>query len=810
MAPMISDVRQAIRLARKDLPFSLMVVALVAVGIGISAAVHGVIQSLLFPSLNVHEKDQLFTAYVQDARGRYAGLPTDWHSRLAIDWSGVGELTASARIRVGVSTPAFAGTVPAQLVAPNYFEVVGVRPSLGRLFSAADTSETLTRPVVVLGFEFNRTAFNGSDVVGQRILVRGVESVIVGVAPSSFRGIVGRSVNPVAMWILDPMGSLGRTLQAGDDFESTIRLNDRHSLENATPVLTQVFQALRTSQGRATDQRIVLVPSAQVVVHPRTDATWRRVGTVANALALAVLLVMSVNLAATSVTRAAGRRKEVALRMALGASRLAIVRQLLIEQLLLVAVGTALGAVAGLLLITMAASWLPLLLPIASTGSALLYIDAGWFGYAMTLCVGVSLVTSLLPAVRLSFHQISPGLTADSLIFLPAGRRLRVLQFMVIPQIAISVALLAIVPALASTAAREIGSDRGFGLDGAAFLRADLSLFGYDTGRAADFRRALEPRLKNLPYGIRAAFSDWPSPDGSQELVGVRTELTGKRTSIASLHRLAPGAVNVIGMRLIRGREFSESDTAVAIVDSRTAEREWPSVDPIGQGLQINAPGQSRPGAFEVVGMVAPVIDLPVGDTRDRVYIPFNAAPTPLIGIVARGDASDEVTAELLATALREVNPEVRPSVVNTFANYAAQLSLPARTTLGLVMILGVLGLLIAMLGLVSSVQHAMTHRKKEFALRLALGGSPWRLGRAIVARTAGLIGIGVAVGLALTPMAERLVLAQLGTVPSNSRWPIVMVAALAVGAGVLATLPSVIRAAKMSPAAELRSGPHG
>ena len=824
------DMRFAARMLRKSPAFTVVAVLSLALGIGANTAIFSVAGALLSNSPKVKEPSRLF-----DVRGEsneeerfaasypaYRELRDGNHALEGLlCW---GELPLSLGTSAGQSEQAFG-----MIVSANYFDVLGVVPERGRFFSPEEEAEPGAHAVAVLSHAAWERRF-GADpaVIGQLVRLNGQQFTVVGVAPKGFTSTFPFFAPDV--WV--PVSMQRQVLPASDMLGSihaewlqlTGRLKDGVTVEQAAAELSALrarFEDAHPELGRPAlgepeqprGRTIELVP---VGAFPRR-LRGALYGFTALLLVIVnlVLFIACANLTSLLLARAAARRREVAVRLALGAGRWRVVRQLLTESVLLCLAGGAVGALFALWMTDLLFAFKPAVrIPIELSPR----LDWRVLGWTLAVSLATGLLFGLAPALQATRTDVSRALKGEPGM---GARRSRLRDLFVGAQVAVTVLLLVSAGLFlrALTYAREVRP----GADPESIQTASFNpqVLGYTDERARDFYRRLLERVRTAP-GVEAASLALMVPVGeTQAAVGIGVEGhesfdwadTNDEHSEAMIRAdynvVTPGYFDTVGIPVVRGRDFREGDEArdVAVVDEAFARRFFPDTDPLGKRLRKDSTvfeivGVARTGAFRVKDETPrPFLYLPYGREGADAFF---AQRMVLHARGARGVEPGAVY-EAIRRESAAVDANVAPEFMMSVAEHQSVALLPQRVLSGVAGVFGLLGLVLASVGVFGMVSYAVAQRTHEIGVRMALGAR----GRDVLLLVlrdgmkvtlagvfAGLLG-----ALALTRLLEGLLYGVSTTDPAT----FVSVALLLTAVALLATYVPARRATKVDPVEALR-----
>lgn len=790
--------------------FTAIVVFTMAIAIGLNTTVFAAVESLLLrPLPGAAAPDRLVQLYRTGA-----GMP--WGSNSVPHYQDVRERTSD--VFDGVAAWSFASysmttgdrtrRLPGQIVSANYFTTLGVRPALGRFFLPAEDSTRGAHPVVVLGYSSWRGMFGGDPgVIGRSIFLNGQSLQVVGVAPPEFRGAMPL-INPVAFVPLMQMGQVqperaGSFENRRNNFMNVIaRLRDGVSVEQAGARLTLVNDQLAAVYPDPYRERgTTIIRQADAGIHPTMRTAQVGLSAVILAVVGLLLLIACVNISNLFLARAHDRGKEMAVRLALGASRGQLLRQLLTESLLF---ALAAGA-AGILVATVG---------IALANRITLPVDIGFrpdlglnprvltFTLAVTLLAG--LLFGLAPAFQATRPSLIPGLKGEA----PAGGgRSRVRHGLIVAQMALSIILLTCAGLFLSNLRTATQLDVGFTPAGAVTASLAPGLQGYERPKTEQFYRSLFERLRATP-GVDDVGMIETLPlglGGSDTRVAIPgyTPAQGEGMNI-HYASMSPGYLAAIGTRLLAGRDFTERDDSAAarvlIVNQRFIERFWPGQEALGR---IVRRGQRE---LTVVGVIPTGKYQSLGeDPRAYMFFPQAQEWEAGMELVVRGRQDPAV---LLAAIRREVEAldPLMPIVnLQSLTSHLGTSLLPARIAGGALGLFGLIGLLLAGIGMYGVMAHSVGQRTREIGIRMALGASSAGVVRLVMGQGLRQVLLGCVLGIGGAAAAFVLIRGVLYGTGSMIAATFVAAPVVLLGVAAIALLIPARRASRLSSLVALR-----
>ena len=705
------------------------------------------------------------------------------------------QTAAFVRVAMNVSTPTFADQVEAFRVSPSYFPMLGIEPAIGRGFTDEDARPGNDR-VVLLNDGFWRRRF-GADpsIVGRSIDVDGAPCTIVGVLPASFRifRILNHELDIFRPFVLNP-----------DEHEQAMNLwamlRPGATLDLARAQLAAVYATLPMTGRRWTG-------TADLYRERVAAGSRPTVALLESAVAL-VLLIGCANVANLLLAVAAGRRKELAVRLAIGASRWQIVKDLGAESLLLTFGG---GALAILL-----ALWLVAILNAVVSYQDInrfepFRVDGGVFAFTLALAAAVAIAFGILPLQTADTVNVVDALK-DSAKSATAGvshRRLR--HGLVVVEIALAIVLAASAIVLTRSASALHGLPRGVTVDGVMTAQVALNDPVYaDRRRLVETAAAIVRRLGESPGIGVATLVNYPP----LAMIRVGVSVIAEGVAPEPEHGAPPVRYFVIGPDYFRatgiaiayGRDFLPSDDAdhrsVAIVSERFAQRFWGSLDVVGRRVTAKFPAsdafwvpRTRGGWLTIVGVARDVNEDGIPDSAGfpQIYLPYAQAPTPVLTLVAKTTgAPAETAAPVLREAVRAIDPRLPVSYEMTYDAMVRDTFSRPREMAWILGAFAVLALLLSSIGVYGVMAYSTAARAREIGIRIALGASRGDILRLVLGRTLALTAAGVAVGLAATPLALRLASGLLfGVRPFDPATLAGVAAALTLVSGSAAAVPA-------------------
>ena len=761
---MLTPLHHALRILRKDPGFTALAIGSLALGIGATSAMFTFADAVLLRPLPIAHPDRVVAISARSATSAPVGVSTTISYPDYVDYRDRNRtfegLVAAAPATFGFSPGP--GVLPrikqGEYVSGNFFRVLGVAPALGRDFRPEEDATEGRDPVVVLGHDFWRGALGASpSVLGSRIRLNGIGFTVIGVAPASFAGIdVGAAVYiPLAMAPRLGEGSLNNR---GTGWLSVRgRLKTGVGVEQAQSDIGGIAAGLDRVYPQTDHARHIEVQTElqlRVKESPPTAAMMIMLGL----LALSVLLVACANVAGLLLSRARTRTREIAVRLAIGASRLDLVRQLLLESFL-VAIAGGLGGVVVADAGARFFSSIPFPTDLAFS------IPATVDHRALLFTLLVSLMSTVLfglgPALRMTRSDLVPALKAADADSGP--RRLWGRNTIVAGQVALSLVLLVISAILVEGFRHELSQGAGFRPDRLFLTSFDTQLARYSESQSRQFYERLLQRIR-LARGVRSAALASSLPLWSWDTTGLVPEgyrlPSGERAPTAFNYYVSDGYFSTLGVRVLQGRGILESDREnsplVAVVNDHLANRYWPNGNAVGKRIHLDGPNGPL---LEIVGIARAAKVFFISEPpADVVYLPFRQHAHSALTLMAESDAADAAT---IAPVVREVvgrlDPDMPAFDIRTMHDFYTQraVKLP-NMTVEIVAAMGLMGLLLAVTGLYGLVAYSVSRRTREIGIRVAIGADQAKVVRMVLGQGLKLGAAGVAAGLVASVIACR------------------------------------------------------
>jgi putative ABC transport system permease protein len=820
VADLVQDVRYGLRSLTRSPGFTLTAIACLGAAIGATSIMFGIVDALILrPPALVREPNQVVRIYVTRREGNLrttagGGLSyPDYRDLQAGTARAFTHVAAFAPIELDLGRGEGAERVVGTVVSSSYFATLGVQPIAGRFFAADEDSTNRSAAVVVIGYGLWRRRF-GADpgIVGRNIVLAGRPFVVIGVAPERF---TGAGPEPVDVWLPMMMApAVGRDmleLRFASWLKVIGRLAPGVSQQQAADAATAALRhAAQDVEGLDKRPTVTLVPLSGAIDPARGKAS--AVSLLLLAATGVLLLIGCANVANLLLTRAARRRREIAVRIALGVTPWRLIKQLLAESVLLALAATAIGVIA-----TLIGTRLAHVFSVPADTSLL-------NGRVVAFTVGISILTALIfglaPALQISRSDPAAVLKASGPAvgssWLSGGARL------VIVQIALSLILVVAAGSLVRSLRNVVDVDTGLDIDRLLLVSINLEEAGYTADARQEFYvRALE-RLRSLP-GVERASIGQTVP--FREVTGIDIAVPGINPQPQPrrgpyVNYVGPEYLATIGTRLLRGREFTVMDGAraprVAVINRAMADLYWPGMDPIGQCILFSraqpnsTDARVRPGGdcTQVVGIATTGKYMQLQeDPIPFIYLPLEQhAQSADQTIVVRTSANPRVLASVVRRAIVTLAPNVPFVDVQPMAAVLRPQVLPYRLSASLFTSLGTIALGLALVGLYGLTAYTVAQRRHEIAVRIALGARSSQVLMLIMGRGLRLVLVGAVIGSPSAVIAMRLFSSQLYGVRPLDPASLAVSAALLGAAALVACYIPARRAARTDPVAALRA----
>ena len=813
MTSILNDLRYALRLMRKAPAFTVIAVATLALGVGANTAMFSVVNAALLNPLPFPDANRLVVISETVKRDTIERRPLsypdyrDYRDRT----SSFDEMAAwSAEKFTLSSADAPAQQIEGEIVSAAYFDLLGATPIAGRTFTRAEDDARDTYALALISYPFWQRQFGGHpSTLGRGIRLNDRAFTVIGILPRGFKGLD----DDTDVWI--PMGMLAtaeparfydqrgaRWLDAIGRTKETVSF-DQASVDVATTgrQLEQAYADTNKNYGGAiVDLKTETVGQLQ----PFLLTLFGAVGF--------VLLIACVNLANLLLARAATRQRETAIRAALGADRSRLVRQFIVEGLVL----SAIGAAAGLLLAMWSIDGIVALAPSGLPSFVRPHMDVRVLLFVLVATSGAGLLLGLLPAVQGSRTDLNDVLKEGGRGS-SGGARARVRSALVVAEVALSLLLLVGAGLMVRTFFNLQKIDVGFHPERALTLRLSLPQ-KYKSDDLPQAARELLARVTSVPGVQHAALgTDSPFNGGSSAIIvsPEGAELGEADRGIRVYHHsVMPGFFDALGASIVKGRDFDDHDARgtqpVVIVSRRFAAKAWPAVDPIGRRFFIGR-GASRDW-ITVVGLAGDVryrsltVDVARNPEDPDIYFPYAQRPDRGLSLVASTGGNPALLIPSMRDAIQRFDRDIPTFSERPMAGLIGDRMAPFRLSAGVMSLFGVVALLLAGIGVYGLINYSVTQRQQEIGVRVALGANRSEIYRLMLTEALKLTLAGLAIGVVATLPCARLISTELYGVTTSDPATYAAIMALLLMVGVAATLLPARRASRVDPIVALRA----
>lgn len=824
---MLNDLRYACRGLMRSPGFAAVAILSLGLGVGVNTAMFSLVDGLLFRPLPVESPATLVDVFTSSSDGdEYAtsSYPDflDLKTQNSVFSDVMGYSPMFAPLGLGDRSRLVLG----QIVTSNHFSLLGIRPELGRMLVPTDDDPAAAR-VVVISHQMWAREFGGRpDIVGQPLTLRGQSYTIAGVAPASFTGVV--PLLQPEVWL--PIAHADEVEPAGitDSVPSPTgksrlerrgqrwlflkgRLNPGVTVAQAKANVAVIGTQLGAAHVQTNkDRKLSAVPTSEVrLLVPQASGVLSIGAAGLMAVVGLVLLIACANVAGMLLARASSRRREISVRLAIGASRWRLIRQLLVE-------GSVLGGLGAIAAV--ASAWalirglLSVELPLPVNVALDMRLDARVLAFSMVIAVVTGLLAGLIPALKASAPSLVSDLRGDGPAARVAGRRWAIRDALVVTQVALTAVLLVMAGLLLRSLGASERADVGFRTHGVALLSFDTDMVRYSPEKGEQFWNEALARLRATPGVEFAATSTATIPfefNFSQQemLIDNRTYADGTKGEIIENRAVSPSYFDTLGIRVIEGRDVSAADRRgsppVAWINQAMARQYWPNESAIGHTFRI----RSTNIQYEVAGVTSDhknhgVLEKPA----PMVHFATAQRPARYNTLIARtnGDAG------ALLSQMRRDLLAVEPGLVfmnnRTMDDGLAASLMPARVGAILAAGFGGLGMLLAAIGLYGVISFSVARRAREIGVRMALGAEPGGVLTMVLRQGFVLVAIGLVAGGVLAASAGQVIKGLLfGISPLDPMaWGLAIAAMLS--AATLANLVPARRAMRVDPMTALRT----
>jgi predicted permease len=823
MQTLWQDVRYAIRMLTKNAAFSLVAILSLALGIGANTTIFTVVNAVLLNPLPVKDISRVVEVDTVDTKTRVTAanaIKLGMSYMNFQDYARQTQFFSAMTCVVGPLPLTWSGgaeprQLQAQMVSASYFDLLGIRPAVGRFFVPDEDTKPGGNNVTVLSYSLWINKFGANpNIVGQTLTLNATPYTIIGVAPRGFKGTFTFNLAE-EMWV--PVSMYPQVL-AGffkDNFNTrrflaTVvygRLKDGVSLAAAEASLKTVAASLESAfPADNAGRSVALTPLAEAAVGANNRGQLTLAGGLMMGIVGLVLMIACVNLANLLLAQAASREKEIGVRAAMGASRGRVIQQLLTESMVL----AFLSALAGLAIAYGGRSLLWSFRPPFIANSD---VDLGFDSHVLLFTLSVALLTALLIGVAPAMKAARPNLIE----VLKVGGRGNTVgwasspfrSMLVITEIALALVALVGAGLFIRSMQNAQRIDPGFESTKLFMFNFDLGALHYDEGRGQQFFRAAIERAKASPGVESATIADAPPliggfartifPEGQDETSGYRGTLT-------QLNDIAPNFFETVRIPLVGGREFTDADRAttkpVAIANEAMAKHFWPNENAVGKRFHFFG----DPTLREIIGVVRNTVVNNIGEEpQPLAYLPLTQNYSPAVTMQVRTSGRPEGAISTVRTQVQSLDSNVALTNVQTIGELLSQGLWAPRMGAALLAVFGGLALILAVVGVYGVLSYSVNQQTREIGIRMAMGAQTGRVLRLVVGQGMRLAAAGLLLGLIVAFAATRLLGSLLFGVSAHDPLTFGAVSLLLTLAAVLACYIPARRATKVDPIIALR-----
>jgi len=818
MNNILKDLRYAIRMLIKTPGVTLVAVITLALGIGANTAIFSSVSAFTSRPLPVPKPDQLIRPVeIAEDRGTADNFSypdfVDYRNQSTV-FSG---LCAEDMVQVAIDTQEQNDVIWGQIVSGNFFDMLQIKPVMGRAFAPDEDGAPGAHPVVVLGHSLWQRRFaSDPNIVGKTLRLNNRQFQVIGVAPESFKGTkFGLSMDfwaPMAM--VGELSGSADLLTSRDSHWLTIlgRLKPGVGVSQASAEMNAI--SLRLNQAYM-DERS---NNTQAKVVTEIDGRWGEAATViktggmlAMAIVALVLLIACANVANLLLARAAARRKEIGIRLALGASRARLIRQLLTESLLLSLIGGGLGLLLANWMTDLMQGFIPVLQ--YNVVEDFFALDSRALMFTLVISVATGIVFGLAPAWNSSNPDVVPVLKGGSgIVEKGRTRRVTLRSSLVVAQVALSLVVLVCAGLFIKSFRKAQQMDPGFDTKNAVLMTLNPPLVGYDNDRTRNFYQQITERARSIP-GVEAVALTRLMPLGDSSNSNGPVLKEGETLARGSAGRdittnvISPDYFKAMQIPIMEGRDFDDRDREktqrVVIVNQRMAQVLWPNESAVGKRIFI---GVDSHDPLEVVGVVKTGKYRTLAeDPRMFFYYPLSQRRPGIMTMVMRTNGDPRNFVGALRHEVQQLDRAVPMSAVKTMEQHMTWPLWGPSLAATLALAFGVIALLLSSIGLYSVMAYVVSQRTKEVGIRMALGASRQDVLKMITSQGMRLALVGAGLGLVLALLLAKVMSSLLIGVSGYDITTFVIVAVvLSVVAFVASYLPAR-RATKVNPLIALR-----
>ncbi len=818
METLLKDIRYGFRMLLKSPGFTAVAVISLALGIGANTAIFSIINSFLFAPLPVEEPARLVSIFTTDVKNP-GSLPVSHYNYL--------DYRDKTDVFTGVLAYNFANVnfnkgagegkqLFALVVSGNYFDVLGVKPIQGRAFLPDEDKTPGSHPVTVLSYASWQRDFGGDpSIVGQTISLNRRDFTVVGIAPKDFTGAdLGGGPD---LWIpmmmhneVQPDMAMFYDARRGLAFSVIGRLKPGVAPEQAQAAVSALASQLEQEYPKDNEGRNAKVmPLLQARIDADGDGQIVATSAILMSVVGVVLLIACANITNLLLARATKRRREIAIRLAIGASRGRLIRQLMTESLVLSFVGGTIGFFAALWTKDVISSLVPFG---GGPNASAVTLDPRVLAFALIVTIASGLLFGLAPALGASRPDLVPTLKGD--ITMPASQRgfrsvFNLRKLLIVGQVALSLFALIVAGLFVRSLQKAKEVNPGFITDNVILIGFNLGREGYKQDQARQFHRQSVERIEALP-GVQAATiaRDRPFGGGFQRSVFIEGQepAPGGRGMLVQTNNIGSKFFETLGIPLLQGRDFSDTDDEkapkVVIINEAMASRFWPDQDAVGKRFKFFGDQDYRQ-------VIAVARDSKINSLTERrrpfVYVPMlqDYSPQMTLEIRTLSDARNMISA--IRSEIQQIDPNLSALNIQTLNDRVDGSLQGERTQATLLGSAGLLALLLASVGLYGVMAYSVAQRTREIGIRMALGASRKDVMGLVLKQSVSLVSAGIVIGLGVAFGVTRLIASSLFGITAVDPVTFAGMSLLLIAVSLAASYIPARRATKVDPMIALR-----
>ena len=797
-----------------------------ALGIGANTAIFTLVNTVMLKPAAIERPDRLVEVYTYDSDGATPATSSypdylEVRDLPVFEAAAAYQLTILNRSENGVTSVLFA-----ESAAGNYFSTLGVRPLIGRAFAPAD-DRAGAPPTTVLGHAYWQRQFGGDPgVLGRTLTLNGRPVTVIGVAPPAYKGgLVGFVVD---LWVplnidydLHPDGR-DRVQRGNRSLFTKARLAEGVSLAEAQAAIDVTAARLSAAYPDSNrDRKMALFASNDVRLHPLIDKAIAPIAALLMAVPGLVLLIACANVANLLIARASGRAREIAVRLAVGASRTRLVRLLLAESLTLSALGGAAGLASAWWLLRLVQGWAPPGLPLPIALDLSMDLRVFWFTVIISFATGI--VFGLAPALQATRPDLVPALKDEGAGgLLRSYRRFGLRNALVVTQVTVSLVLLSAAALFVRSLQRAQDIDPGFERERAVILMPVSVLGGVKKADRTTVTEALRDRLAAIPGVESVALTDRVPLGAMVRTTGIvvddqQPDQYGRGVDVD--YAIGDASYfTTMRIPILRGRNFTPQDDKttpnVAIVSEAFVARFWPGIDPLGRQIRFATGIRTDPQGDATAEDLAPMTVVGVArdtkvrtlgeDPRPYLYRPWRQTDSDM-SFVLRTAGDPALLVNTVRQTAQAAQPDLAILSLYTMREHLALMLTPPRLAAAMLAVFGTLAVLLASLGLYAVVAFTVARRTKEIGIRVALGASRRQVVSLVVREGMALVAVGVGLGFVLAAALTRPLGAYLYGLDGFDPLTFGSVAAVMAGTALVANYLPARRAVRVDPLKAIR-----